>query len=202
MTTDLVYIVDDDPAVRDALASLVRSIGLEARTFATAGEFLGHTRADIPSCLVLDVRLPGLSGLELQKVLGGVHSPLPIIFITGHGDIAMSVRAMKQGAVEFLAKPFDDRDLIAAIEEALEGKRSERDAQMELQALRSRFSLLTTREREVAERVVQGLLNKQIAAELDISEGTVKVHRRSIMRKLGVRSVPDLVRASGRIDGH
>ena len=197
--TPVVYVVDDDLAVREGLASLIRSIGMQAVTFASAGEFIGHPRADGPACLVLDVRLPGTSGLELQRMLGGPDAPLPIIFITGHGDIPMSVRAMKDGAVEFLPKPFDEDQLIAAIEEALDRDREARTDRIELAEMQARFAQLSSREREVATRVVRGLLNKQIAAELGISEITVKVHRRNIMRKLQLRSVPDLVRVAGRV---
>lgn len=197
--TPTVYVVDDDLAVREGLASLIRSIGMQAVTFASAGEFIGHPRADGAACLVLDVRLPGTSGLELQRMLGGPDAPLPIIFITGHGDIPMSVRAMKDGAVEFLPKPFNEDQLVAAIEEALDRDRESRTDRVELAEMQARFAQLSGREREVATRVVRGLLNKQIAAELGISEITVKVHRRNIMRKLQLRSVPDLVRVAGRV---
>ena len=194
-----VYVVDDDPEVREGLGSLIRSMGLEARAFGSANEFLAQPRAPGPTCLVLDIMLPGLSGLDLQRALATAPDAPPIIFITGHGDIPMSVRAMKGGAVEFLTKPFDDELLVEAIDDALTRVTSERSAQAETTALHSLSSQLTPREREVAVRVVRGMLNKQIAAELSISEVTVKVHRRNIMRKLNVRSVPDLVRMAARM---
>jgi FixJ family two-component response regulator len=194
-TDAMVYVVDDDPALREGLASLIRAMGLQPRTFATGADFLAFGRPDVPSCLVLDVRLPGLSGLDLQSTLGGSAASPPIIFISGHGDIPMSVRAMKAGAVEFLPKPFEEGQLVAAIEEALTRDRAARERRAELAAAEERCGLLSAREREVAACVVRGLLNKQIAAELGITEVTVKVHRRHIMRKLQVRSVPDLVRA-------
>jgi FixJ family two-component response regulator len=195
----IVYVVDDDHAVREGLASLVRAMGLRACTFSSAVEFLAFARPDAPSCLVLDVRLPGLSGLDLQRELGGVAAAPPIIFISGHGDIPMSVRAMKAGAVEFLQKPFEEDQLVAAIEEALERDRESRAGRLEVALLEERCKLLSAREREVATRVVRGLMNKQIAAELGISEITVKVHRRHIMHKLQLRSVPDLVRVVSRV---
>jgi FixJ family two-component response regulator len=198
-TEAIVYVVDDDSALREGLASLIRAIGLRVCTFQSAGEFLAFERPDVPSCLVLDVRLPGLSGLELQSELGTAIAPPPIIFISGHGDIPMSVRAMKAGAVEFLPKPFEEDKLVAAIEEALERDRQARAGRAETAAMEERCKLLSAREREVAARVVRGLMNKQIAAELGITEITVKVHRRHIMRKLQLRSVPDLVRVVSRI---
>ena len=196
-STALVYVVDDDPALREGLASLVRAMGLRACTFASAAEFLAFDRPDAVSCLVLDVRLPGVSGLDLQSTLGSAAPP--IIFISGHGDIPMSVRAMKAGAVEFLPKPFEEGQLVAAIGEALARDRRARDSHAEVVAMEERFKRLSAREREVAGCVVRGLMNKQIAAELGISEDTVKVHRRHIMRKLKLRSVPDLVRVVGRV---
>ena len=195
----IVYVVDDDHALREGLASLIRAMGLRACTFPNAAEFLAFERPAVPSCLVLDVRLPGLSGLELQGELDAVESPPPIIFISGHGDIPMSVRAMKAGAVEFLPKPFEEEMLVAAIHEALARDRLARSGRAEIADLEARCRLLSAREREVATRVVRGLMNKQIAAELGISEITVKVHRRHIMRKLQLRSVPDLVRVAGRV---
>ena len=194
-----VYVVDDDLAVREALASLVRSMDLEPRLFANAAEFLAAPRAAGPACLVLDVMMPGLSGLGLQELLAGTPDAPPIIFITGHGDIPTSVRAMKAGAVEFLPKPFKAEDLARAIEEALERDLASRTRDAELADVRARFEALSPREREVALRVVQGRLNKQIAGELGISEDTVKVHRRHIMQKLGMKSVTDLVRAASRV---
>lgn len=195
----IVYVVDDDSALREGLESLVRAMGLRACTFASAAEFLAFERPDVPSCLVLDVRLPGLSGLDLQSELAALSSPPPIIFVSGHGDIPMSVRAMKAGAVEFLPKPFEEEKLVAAIGEALERDRATRANRQEFAAIEERWKLLSAREREVAARVVRGLMNKQIAAELGITEITVKVHRRHIMRKLELRSVPDLVRVVSRV---
>ena len=194
-----VYVVDDDPEVREGLGSLIRSMGLEARAFGSATEFLAQPRAAGPACLVLDIMLPGVSGLDLQRALATAVDAPPIIFITGHGDIPTSVRAMKAGAVEFLAKPFDTAELARAIEEALERDREARARSADLAGVRARFEQLSAREREVAARVVRGLLNKQIAAELGISEVTVKVHRRHVMQKLGLRSVAELVRIAARV---
>lgn len=196
----VVYVVDDEPAVREALSGLVRSLGLEARTFGSADEFLAHPRPARPACLVLDVRLPGASGLELQERLAGAGAALPIIFITGHGDIPMSVKAMKAGAMEFLPKPFDDAALVAAVEAAVERSRRALATHEESEGLRRSAERLTPREREVAALVVQGLLNKQIAARLGITEVTVKVHRRHLMGKLGLKSVADLVRFAAQVN--
>ncbi len=196
MPTDdpIVYVVDDDLAVRQALSSVIRSIGLRVETFASAQEFLRHTRPDAPSCLVLDVQLPDVSGLDLLSELDARAAPIPIIFITGHGTIPMSVRAMKAGAQEFLTKPFREEDLLAAIDHALERDRAARRERAELAEVRERLAALTPREREVLTLVVSGRMNKQIAAELGTAEQTIKQHRGRVMRKLGVDSVADLVR--------
>ena len=190
----LVYIVDDDVAVREALRSLIRSAGLRCETFASAREFLAHARADGPACLVLDVMLPDLSGLELSAELVRVHGEIPTVFMTGHGTIPMSVRAMKAGAIEFLTKPFSGDDLLSAIQQALEKDRTTRAARAADDEVRAQLAKLTARERDVLELVAAGRLNKEIAAKLGIVEQTVKQHRGQIMRKLGARSVADLVR--------
>src|SRR5215471_13277084 len=175
-TDAIVFVVDDDAPMRESLKNLIRSVGLRAELFASAQEFLRTKRPDVPSCLVLDVRMPGLSGLDLQKRTTEAGIEIPIIFITGHGDIPMSVRAMKAGAVEFLTKPYRDQDLLDAIQQALERDRKARDQRAAMKELHSRFASLTPREREVMARVVAGLLNKQIGAELGTSETTVKIH--------------------------
>jgi FixJ family two-component response regulator len=196
---DTVVVVDDDSAIREALASLVRSIGLRVKLFTSAQEFLQSQRLESTSCVILDVRLPGLSGLDCQRQLREAGLSIPIIFITGHGDIPMSVRAMKAGAVEFLTKPFRDQDLIDAVQSALQIDRAARLEGKELAELRERFASLTPREQEVMGWVVAGLLNKQIASEIGTSEITVKVHRGQVMRKMAADSVAGLVRMAGRL---
>ena len=189
----VVFIVDDDASVRKSLERLVRSVGLRGETFASAPEFLQGAAADSPSCLVLDVRMPGVSGLALQATLAASGHRIPIIFITGHGDITMSVRAMKAGAVDFLPKPFNDQDLLEAIQEAIARDQQAREKRTALQDIQRRVVLLTPRERDVLALVITGLLNKQIAAELGMSEKTVKVHRAQVMQKMQVSSVAQLV---------
>lgn len=190
----IVFVVDDDPSMREAVQDLIASVGLEARGFASPREFLEASRPNAPSCLVLDVRLPGASGLHFQQELAraGVHTP--VIFITGHGDIPMSVRAIKAGAVEFLTKPFRDQELLDAINAGIERDRAQRRDAAVLDDLRRRYAALTPREREIMALVILGRLNKQIAGELGVSEVTVKVHRGQIMRKMHARSLPELVR--------
>src|ERR1700751_4929637 len=197
--TPIVYVVDDDPSVRRALKRLIGSEGLPVELFGSAQEFLQARRSDGPSCLVLDIRLRGTNGLTLQRQLAEADIRIPIIFITAHGDIPMTVRAMKAGAVEFLPKPFNDQDLLDAIQVALDCDRARRLAEEEIASLRERFESLTPREREVLPLVVSGLLNKQIAAEIGTSESTVKVHRSQLMRKMRASSLSELVRMSERI---
>jgi FixJ family two-component response regulator len=189
----VIAVVDDDPSVRQGLERLIRSFGWKAETFASAQEFLDRDR-EPPSCLVLDLQLPGLSGLDLQKRMSEAGMETPIVFVTGHGDIPASVQAMKAGAVEFLTKPFGEQDLIKAIQEAIERDRLNRDRNADMRALKERYESLTAREQEVMQRVISGSLNKQIAAELDITEDTVKFHRGNIMRKMEADSLADLVR--------
>jgi FixJ family two-component response regulator len=193
-----VFVVDDDPSMREAIGRLIKSVGLNPEAFSSAKEFLEYKREDVPACLVLDVRLKGQSGLELQQQLAA-NNPIPIIFITGHGDIPMSVRAMKAGAVEFLPKPFRDQDLLDAIQEAIELDTKALQERSEIAELRRRYETLTTREREVMNFVVRGLLNKQIAAELGTSEVTVKVQRGQVMHKMLADSVADLVKMDGKM---
>jgi len=201
MRTDdpIVFVVDDDSSMREALTDLITSVGLLVEAFKSAREFLEHRRSDAPACLVLDVRLPGLSGLDLQRELVRTEAPIPIIFITGHGDIPMSVRAIKEGAVEFLAKPFRDQELLDAIQHALEIDRAARQERSLVAEVRRRYESLTKREREVMRLVVSGLLNKQIAGELGSSEVTVKMHRGQVMRKMKAQSLVQLVRMAEKI---
>jgi FixJ family two-component response regulator len=189
-----VIIIDDDLSMRESISSLVRSVGFQATTLASVDEFRQMRRPSGPSCLVLDIRLPGQSGLDLQRELAASHVQLPIVFITGHGDIPMSVQAMKGGAIEFLTKPFRDQDLLDALQLGFARDRARIEDEKSMAVLRGRFDTLTAREREVMVRVVTGRLNKQIAGELGISEVTVKVHRRQVMQKMKTSSLPDLAR--------
>jgi len=195
----LVYVVDDDASVRTAIGRLLRSVGLEIQLFASATEFLAFARPERPGCVVLDVRMPRLSGLDLQKALAAAGATLPIIFVTGHADVPMSVRAMKAGAVDFLPKPFHDQDLLDAVQRAIAADRERRLRESGLAAIRGVYETLTPREREVLSYVVSGALNKQIAGSLGTSEKTIKVHRARIMDKMGVESLADLVRLAGRL---
>jgi FixJ family two-component response regulator len=194
-----VFVVEDDASVREALAGLIRSAGWNVEVYVSAHEFLARPRTDVPSCLVLDVGLPGLSGLDLQSRMAELHHDIPIVFITGHGDIPMSVRAMKAGAVEFLTKPFVDKDLLDGIQLAIDRNRAGRSEDAELRELRECYASLTPREQQVLELVISGRLNKQAAAELGISEITIKVHRGRVMAKMRATSLPDLVNRAAKL---
>jgi FixJ family two-component response regulator len=196
---DLVFVVDDDASMRESLENLLRSVGLRVEAFTSAQEFLRSPRPEVPSCLILDVRLPGLSGLDLQQRLAAGDLALPIIFITGYGDIPMTVQAMQAGAVTLLSKPFRDQDLLDAIQQALARDRTAREQHARLDELRQRYRALTPRERGVLALVVTGLLNKQIAGELGTSEAAVKVHRQHVMAKMGAGSLAELVRMADRL---
>jgi FixJ family two-component response regulator len=194
-----VVVIDDDPDIREALRTLLRSVGLQGRAFASVPEFLKSERPEGPTCLVLDVRLPGRSGLDFQRELSAANIDLPIIFITAHADVAMSVQAMKGGAIEFLTKPVRDQDLLDAIQLGLERDRARREGERGLAALRERFETLTPREREVMTEVLKGRLNKQIAGDIGVSEVTVKAHRGQVMRKMKASSVLDLARMAEKL---
>ena len=198
-TTPIVFVVDDDVSVRESLELLIRYEGWKAEIFASAADFLSRPRALVPSCLILDLSLPGLSGLDLQRRIASERTDMPIIFITGHGDVPSTVQAMKAGAVEFLTKPFTDDALLCAIRQALERSRAALGQDAELQQLRDRYDSLSARERQVMELVVSGLLNKQVGGELGISEITVKAHRGRVMQKMKADSLPQLVEMAGRL---
>ena len=198
----VVFVVDDDPSVREALSSLFRSVDLQVELFGSTAEFLQHKRPDGASCLVLDIRLPGVSGLDFQAQLQQANIRIPIIFMTGHGDIPMSVRAMKAGAVDFLAKPFRDQDMLDAVAAALQRDRQVREAEDAATSLRANYDLLSPREREVMALVTTGLMNKQVAGQLGLSEITVKIHRGHAMKKMNARSLADLVRMAESLGLH
>ena len=195
---EIVFVVDDDPRVREAIGELLESLGWRAETFAAAADYVAYAKPDLPACLILDVELPDINGLDLQRQIAEDDHP-PIVFITGHGDIPSSVRAIKRGAVDFLTKPFSDSDLQAAIQAAIAQDRERRSERVELGVLRQRYLDLTPRERDVLPLVVSGLLNKQAAAELGISEVTLQIHRRNVMQKMAAASLPDLVRIAERL---
>jgi len=197
----VVFVVDDDASMRATLSDVMRSVGLQVQTFASAREFMGNKLPDAPGCLVLDVRLPGQSGLDFQRTLAGSGIELPVVFITGHGDVPMSVRAMKAGAVDFLIKPFRDQDLLDAVHAAIERDRARRQQVTGLAGLEERYRSLTERERDIMALVVVGRLNKLIASELGLAEVTVKAHRSQIMNKMGAKSLPELVRMADRLGG-
>ena len=201
-TPPVVFVVDDDPSVREALSSLFRSVDLRVELFGSAAEFLQRKPSDGASCLVLDIRLPGVSGLDFQAQLQKANIRIPIIFMTGHGDIPMSVRAMKAGAVDFLAKPFRDQDMLDAVSAALQRDRQAREAEDGMAALRAAYGLLTAREREVMALVTTGLMNKQVAGQLGLSEITVKIHRGHAMKKMNAKSLADLVRMAESLGLH
>ena len=197
----VIFIIDDDPSMRATLTDVMGSVGLAVQTFASAQDFLGSKLPDAPACLVLDVRLPGLSGLDFQSDLAKAGIHLPIVFVTGHGDIPMTVRAMKAGAVEFLTKPFRDQDMLDAVQVALARDRGRLESEKTMAQIRSDFETLTAREQEVMTLVTSGLMNKQIAGEIGVSEITVKVHRGNLTRKMGAKSLADLVRMAARLRG-
>ncbi len=198
----VVFVLDDDESVRQALSSLLRSVGLNVRLFSSASELLMSEPPGVPSCLVLDIRLPGLSGLELQGKLTERNMPMPVIIITGHGDIPMSVQALKAGAVDFLTKPFRDQELLDAVGRAIELDRKRIEEEKAIAFVQSRYDSLTSREREILDLVTKGLMNKQVAAEVGLSEITVKIHRGHVMRKMAARSLPDLVRMTEALKGY
>jgi FixJ family two-component response regulator len=201
-TLPTVIVVDDDDSISQALSSLFRSVGLNVKLFSSAADLLKSTLPDVPSCLVLDIRLPGLSGLELQSKLAENHIHIPIVIMTGHGDIPMSVQALKAGAVDFLTKPFRDQDMLDAAARAIEQDRKRRDEDKTVAQMHRNYETLTPRERDIMELVTKGLMNKQIAAEIGLSEITVKIHRGHVMKKMAARSLPDLVRMAEALKSH